>query len=79
MVRLITNTLLVLDGGGWDSSPRINVPENVVLLPLPPCAPVLNPVGNVWAGEAPNCAIRRPPRRGDAQAPVVECATPRPR
>jgi hypothetical protein len=40
--------LLVLDGAGWHSSPRLNVPDNVVLLPLPPYAPELNPVENVW-------------------------------
>jgi hypothetical protein len=38
--------LLVLDGAGWHSSPRLNVPENIVLLPLPPYAPELNPVKN---------------------------------
>ena len=40
--------LLVLDGAGWHSSPRLNVPENIVLLPLPPYAPELNPMENVW-------------------------------
>lgn len=40
--------LLVLDGAGWHSSPRLVVPDNIVLLPLPPYAPELNPVENVW-------------------------------
>lgn len=40
--------LLVLDGAGWHSSPRLTVPDNIVLLPLPPYAPELNPVENVW-------------------------------
>ena len=40
--------LLLLDGAGWHSSPRLEVPYNVVLLPLPPYAPELNPVENVW-------------------------------
>jgi hypothetical protein len=40
--------LLVLDGAGWHSSPRLNVPDNVVLLPLSPYAPELNPVENIW-------------------------------
>jgi len=40
--------LLVLDGAGWHSSPRLDVPDNIVLLPLPPYAPGLNPVENVW-------------------------------
>ena len=41
--------VLVLDGAGWHTSPRLRVPDNVVLLPLPPYAPELNPVENVWA------------------------------
>ena len=40
--------LLVLDGAGWHSSPRLNVPENIMLLPLPPYSPELNPVENIW-------------------------------
>jgi DDE superfamily endonuclease len=40
--------LLVLDGAGWHSSPRLKVPENIVLLPLPPYSPELNPVENIW-------------------------------
>ena len=38
--------LLVLDGAGWH--PRVKVPANIVLLPLPPYAPELNPMENVW-------------------------------
>ncbi len=41
--------ILILDGAGWHSSPRLKVPENIVLLPLPPYAPELNPIENVWA------------------------------
>ena len=40
--------LLMLDGAGWHSSPRLNVPQNIVLLPLPPYSPELNPVENIW-------------------------------
>ena len=40
--------VLVLDGAGWHSSPRLEVPDNIVLLPLPPYSPELNPVENVW-------------------------------
>jgi hypothetical protein len=29
-------------GAGWHSSPRLIVPDNIVLLPLPPSAPELN-------------------------------------
>jgi hypothetical protein len=34
--------LLILDGAGWHDSPRLVVPDNIVLLPLPPYAPELN-------------------------------------
>jgi DDE superfamily endonuclease len=40
--------LLVLDGAGWHHSPRLKIPDNIVLLPLPPYAPELNPVENIW-------------------------------
>jgi hypothetical protein len=40
--------VLVLDGASWHTSPRLRVPDNIVLLPLPPYAPELNPVENVW-------------------------------
>ncbi len=40
--------LVVLDGAGWHNSPRLMLPDNVVLLPLPPYAPELNPVENIW-------------------------------
>jgi hypothetical protein len=41
--------VLVLDGAGWHSSPRLEVPDTIVLLPLPPYAPELNPMENIWA------------------------------
>jgi len=41
--------VLVLDGAGWHTSPRVQLPDNIVLLPLPPYAPELNPMENVWA------------------------------
>jgi transposase len=40
--------LLILDGAGWHSSPRLRVPENIVLLRLPPYAPELNSLENLW-------------------------------
>ena len=43
------HALLVLDGAGWHGSASLAVPDNVTLLHLPPYAPELNPVENVWA------------------------------
>jgi DDE superfamily endonuclease len=48
--------LLVLDGAGWHSSPRLKVPDNIVLLPLPPYSPELNPMENVWEFLRGNCS-----------------------
>jgi hypothetical protein len=47
-VSLGAIALVVLDGAGWHSSPRLDIPDNIVLLPLPPYAPELNPTENVW-------------------------------
>ena len=33
---------------GWPSSPHLIVPENIVLMRLPPYAPELNSVENIW-------------------------------
>jgi hypothetical protein len=40
--------LLILDGAGWHTSPNLALPDNIALLPLPPYAPELNPVENIW-------------------------------
>ena len=47
--------LLILDGAGWHSSPRLIVPDNIVLLPLPPYAPELNSTENIWEYPRGNC------------------------
>ena len=47
-VSLSAIALLILDGAGWHSSPHLIVPENIVLIPLPPYAPELNSVENIW-------------------------------
>lgn len=39
----------MLDGAGWhQTGGRLKVPPNLTLLPLPPYAPELNPVENIW-------------------------------
>ncbi len=43
------HAVLVLDGAGWHQVGRdLHVPDNISLLPLPPYAPELNPMENVW-------------------------------
>ena len=43
------HAVLVLDGAGWHGSKALRVPDNITLLSLPPYAPELNPIENVWA------------------------------
>ena len=43
------HAVLVLNQAGWHTSRKLRVPENISLLSLPPYAPELNPVENVWA------------------------------
>jgi DDE superfamily endonuclease len=47
-VRPGAHAALVLDGAGWHGSAGLVIPENITLITLPPYAPELNPVENVW-------------------------------
>jgi transposase len=47
-VALRANAMLMLDEAGWHVAHDLVVPANITLLPLPACAPELNPVENVW-------------------------------
>jgi len=42
------HAVLLLDQAGWHTSSKLDVPDNITLLPLPLRAPELNPVENVW-------------------------------
>jgi len=43
------HAVLICDGAGWhQTGGRLMVPDNITLLPLPPYAPELNPMENVW-------------------------------
>lgn len=43
------HAILVLDGAGWHGASGLIVPDNLSLVTLPPYAPELNPIENVWA------------------------------
>jgi len=44
------HAILICDGAGWhQQGGRLRVPDNITLLPLPPYAPELNSMENVWA------------------------------
>ena len=42
------HAVLILDQAGWHTSGKLQIPANITLLPLPPRAPELNPVENIW-------------------------------
>jgi len=54
--------LLVLDGAGWHSSPRLHVPDNIVLLPLPALLARTEPGGKRLG--VPACELPQPPGLG---------------
>ena len=48
-VSVGAHAVLVCDGAGWhQSGERLIVPDTITLLRLPPYAPELNPIENVW-------------------------------
>ena len=42
------HAVVILDEAGWHGSSKLRIPPNITLLRLPPRAPELNPVKNVW-------------------------------
>ena len=40
--------VLIMDQAGWHRARALRVPDNVVILYLPPYSPELNPVENLW-------------------------------
>lgn len=48
-VRPGATAVVIWDGAGWhQTGTRVKLPGNIVVLPLPPYAPELNPMENVW-------------------------------
>ncbi len=48
MVAPDTHAVVIRDQAGWHLSGSPAGPANITLLPLPSCAPELNPVENIW-------------------------------
>ena len=42
------HAVLILDRAGWHTTAKLDVPANITLPPLPPSAPELNPMENIW-------------------------------
>jgi transposase len=40
--------LLLLDQAGWHLAHALEIPENLLLVPLPPHSPELNPAEHLW-------------------------------
>ena len=39
---------LLMDNAGWHTAKKLTVPSNITLIPLPPYAPELNAMEQVW-------------------------------
>ena len=48
MVATGRHAVLVMDQAGWHLSKTLVVPDNIMILPLPPKCPELNPQENIW-------------------------------
>ncbi|MCH8998117.1 MAG: transposase [Proteobacteria bacterium] len=42
------HAVVLLDQAGWRPSAKVQVPDNITLMPLPPRSPERNPVENIW-------------------------------
>ena len=42
------HVLLVMDQAGWHGAKKLDIPNNITPVPLPPYSPELNPVERVW-------------------------------
>jgi hypothetical protein len=42
------HAVLLVDQAGWHMTPKLNVPKNITIVPLPSRSPELNPVENIW-------------------------------
>ena len=78
------HAVLVLDGAGWHGGKDLAVPDNISLLKLPPYAPELNPVENVWeylrgTGSPTPSSTATPTSSRPVATPGTSSSTTRPR
>ena len=43
-----TRPVLLMDQAGWHMTDKVDVPDNISVLPIPSRSPELNPVENIW-------------------------------
>jgi len=53
------HAVLLMDQAGWHSSPKLEVPDNISIVLLPPRSPELNPVENIWQFMRGNWLLNR--------------------
>ena len=42
------HAVILVDQAGWHVTGKLNIPDNISLVPLPSKCPELNPVENIW-------------------------------
>lgn len=42
------HAVILMDGAGWHINKELKIPDNITLVKLPPYAPELNPIENIW-------------------------------
>ena len=47
-IRPERHVALIIDNAGWHTAKNIDIPDNITLIPLPPYAPELNSMEQVW-------------------------------
>ena len=47
-VAASAHAVVLLDRAGWHAAKDLVIPGTITLMPLPPRAPELNPVENIW-------------------------------
>lgn len=53
------HAVILVDQAGWHTTPKLGVPDNITLMELPPPAPELNPVENIWQYIRDNWLLNR--------------------
>jgi transposase len=42
------HAIVLMDQAGWHTTPKLEVPDNLSLVFIPPASPELNPAENIW-------------------------------
>jgi len=64
------HAVVMLVQAGWHTSGKLDVPDNMTLLPLPPRSPELNPVENIWLAIVVASRFPRRQSQGGTNSPA---------